>query len=710
MVAGVAVTYIVRRQVQAGREPSKPSAIPPNLNATAPEGWHWAKNIGSHTVVEIRAQAFEQARASSEVKLKGVELKLYDESRKNFDLVKSASATVDFSAGIMSSEGEVEIVMGIPVESARAARLLSIKSSGVNFDIHSGKAETERAASFTFDRGSGQAVGAMYDPSLRELFLKSEVKLEWSGKVPMKVESGELSYRETDSHVFLSPWARFTRGTLTMDSGPASVVLEEGIIRKVDAANASGVDRYPKRQVRFGARELHMDLDENGIVQKITGSNEANLLSESATARTTVKAARVDMDFSTANEESVLQKAFATGGASVQSDPIPRPNVLTADTRILRSEVIEVQMRPGGEEIEKMLTHTPGEIEFVPNRKGPRRRWMNAERMTVEYGPQNQVRYFRAVVVKTRTENGPVTTSKDLAAEFDPNTGDLVKLEQWENFRYEEGPRRATANHASMQGAAMTLTGAARVWDATGSTQADTIKLDEKTGDFDAQGNVASTRQPDKKAKSGAMLSGEEALQARAARMSARDKNQLIVYEGSATLWQGADRLQADRIEINRTARTLTAKGQVVSQIMEAEKGTPIIVRAPELHYREDQQVAHYKGGAVLVRENMNVKGREIRAFLKTDEKGNSGVDRALAEGAVDILERENGRSRHGTGERAEYYLAEEKVILEGGEARFEDSQRGSTRGRKLTYYAKNDRLLVDGADRQPVESIIRKR
>jgi lipopolysaccharide transport protein LptA len=206
------------------------------------------------------------------------------------------------------------------------------------------------------------------------------------------------------------------------------------------------------------------------------------------------------------------------------------------------------------------------------------------------------------------------------------------------------------------------------------------------------------------------MLSGEEALQARAARMSARDKNQLIVYEGSATLWQGADRLQADRIEINRTARTLTAKGQVVSQIMEAEKGTPIIVRAPELHYREDQQVAHYKGGAVLVRENMNVKGREIRAFLKTDEKGNSGVDRALAEGAVDILERENGRSRHGTGERAEYYLAEEKVILEGGEARFEDSQRGSTRGRKLTYYAKNDRLLVDGADRQPVESIIRKR
>jgi len=47
----------------------------------------------------------------------------------------------------------------------------------------------------------------------------------------------------------------------------------------------------------------------------------------------------------------------------------------------------------------------------------------------------------------------------------------------------------------------MTLDGGAAVSDATGTTTADHIRLDERTDDFLAEGNVSSNRMPDKDQK-----------------------------------------------------------------------------------------------------------------------------------------------------------------------------------------------------------------
>ncbi len=107
---------------------------------------------------------------------------------------------------------------------------------------------------------------------------------------------------------------------------------------------------------------------------------------------------------------------------------------------------------------------------------------------------------------------------------FQPNSSQLAKLEQWNDFRYEEGDRRAKADRAVLDQASnrIDLTGAARVWDPTGSADADKIVLDQKTGDVSAEGKVSSTRMPDKSKKSsdnGGMLDDDEPLHARAAKM-----------------------------------------------------------------------------------------------------------------------------------------------------------------------------------------------
>ncbi len=105
----------------------------------------------------------------------------------------------------------------------------------------------------------------------------------------------------------------------------------------------------------------------------------------------------------------------------------------------------------------------------------------------------------------------------------------------------------------------------------------------------------------------------------------------------------------------------------------------------------------------------MTVKGREIQAFLRNDSN-DSSLDHALADGKVDIHQVSPERTRDASSEHAEYYVDKDEVILEGGKPTFIDSLRGTTTGRKLTWFSEDDRLLVDGVEKQPVQTVIRRK
>ncbi len=112
----------------------------------------------------------------------------------------------------------------------------------------------------------------------------------------------------------------------------------------------------------------------------------------------------------------------------------------------------------------------------------------------------------------------------------------------------------------------------------TGSADADKIVMNQMTGDFTAEGHVTSTRLPDKKkndSNGGGMLSEDEPLHARAKKMISKDNNLDIRYEGDAVLWQGADRLEAETVEIDRDNNLLKAHGHVLSQLLDKTKETP---------------------------------------------------------------------------------------------------------------------------------------
>jgi lipopolysaccharide export system protein LptA len=750
VLAGVGITYRIQKRNLQATAPAKPAMLPTSVSGLRDQV-RFAHTDAGRTTWEITAHKVTQEQGTNQVHLDQVELKIYNKTGDEYNLVKCANAEFDQAGSRMYSEGEVEITLRVPVKGQPARPLTNIKSSGVRFDVKTGKAETDRPATFTFENGTGKAVGASYDPTTRELHLSHDAQINHQAPgpraLPMKIEAGDLTYKEAASLVWLTNGARLTRQNTVVNAKTGIVKLEDGLIRQVDAVEVQGVDEYPRRKLQYAADELRVTYSESGEVERISGKRNARLISLSEGSETTMTSDVVDLDFEIVNNESVMKKAVGNGNAVIESKPVAAADGKLPETRIVHSQVIEVRMRPGGREIELVQTLAPGRLDLIPNQAVQRQRRLDAEQMTMTYGPGNQLQSFRAIGVQTETQPNAEeskkkqavskTRSKNMSAEFDPATGRMKRMEQWNDFSYEAGERRARANRAVMEADdnVMTLDTAARVWDATGATSADLIRIDQKTGDFAANGHVSSSRQPDKKNSPSGMLAGDQPVESMADRMTAANRNRLLHYEGHVVMWQGGDRITAERTDIDREKRTLSAAGGVVTQFLERKESAPIpgsqapgasfvIVKSANMVYTDQDRLAHYTGAVVLHRPGLQVKADDLRAILaesknaesKKDAKkegadeGDSRIEKAYADGHVEIVQAAPDRTRTGTSDHAEYFTDNERIILRGGQPQMVDSKKGYARGAELTYFVNDDRLLVSGSAQQRATSRLRRK
>jgi lipopolysaccharide export system protein LptA len=133
--------------------------------------------------------------------------------------------------------------------------------------------------------------------------------------------------------------------------------------------------------------------------------------------------------------------------------------------------------------------------------------------------------------------------------------------------------------------------------------------------------------------------------------------------------------------------------------------------------YSDETRLALYQGGVELRRPpDMLVTSQELRAYLK-DSDSDSSLEKAVADGAVKVVSNtmasagKAARTRTSTGEHAEYYADEGKVIIEGGKPQLADTTKSEkATGKQLTWWANNDTLLILGAEDAPAQSVIRKK
>ena len=747
IVVVVGRTYKTQKAILKHQALRKPAELPAGVGSVA-EQWEYRRERDNHTLVEIIAKDFRQTKDSAQIDLTQVELKLHHQERGTYDLVRSAAATFFSSDERLYSEGEVDITLAVPDGEEPNPKLVSIHSSGVTFDTNTGKAETDRPATFTFRNGDGKATGAFYDPARHELRMQKDVEMHWNppgpNAKPMKIEATTLYYHEETSEVWLKPWGRLTRENTVVEGYESVIHLEDKAIRSVETTRARGSDDYPNRKLRYSADSIWMDFNDDGKIDKVEGDGNAQLVSTAETAETAITASRVEMNFQISNGESVLSRVNTFGKSTLKETPLPAPaggsGKQPGETHMLRGESIELKMQPGGRNVESVRVPAAGVLEFVPTVPAQHHRTLTGKDMLIAYGPQNRIDTFRARDAKTETdptederrrERGVThTASRELLAKFEPGSNQMASLEQRGDFTYDEGVRRARAASATLDSKenVMVLDGMARISDNTGSTTADHIRMDQRTGDFTADGNVNSIRLPDKGQTNSGMLSGDEPVEAQARRMTSANRNRRVHFEGNATLRQGADRVQANVVDVDREKQTLMADGAVITNLWEHPKeseagegssgaqsakpgANPVltVVRAPHLVYTDSDRLAVYTGGSVMNRPGMEVKSRELRAYL-AEEGADSRLVKAFADGAVEIAQIAANRKRTGKAEHCEYYTENQKVVLRGGDPEFIDSLKGNTRGVELTYFANDDRLLVNGLPDQPAKSRIRRK
>ena len=359
--------------------------------------------------------------------------------------------------------------------------------------------------------------------------------------------------------------------------------------------------------------------------------------------------------------------------------------------------------------------------------------------MNVLYGEKNEIQSFHATAATTETYpseeekkrkktglDTAFTSSKTIDATFD-DKGQIQTMKQTDDFHYVDGERKAQSDFATLDQAKniMNLENHARISDDTGTTIGDHIELQQATGDFDAKGHAFTTRLPDKKKATSDMLDKDEPTQGMADRVISADRNRAIHYIGNAVLWQSANRIQADKIDIDREKKSIVADGQDVSQFLDKDKSkdepiqakTPpaqpafTVVKAPHMVYTDQDRLAIYTGGTNFWRSTLTVKCATLRAWMNPeDSDADSRINHAFGDGKVEIVQVSPIKKRVGDSEHAEYYAEDGRVVLTEGAPKLSDSIKGVSTADKLTYFTDDDRLIEEGSKKTPVKTHLLKK
>jgi len=192
----------------------------------------------------------------------------------------------------------------------------------------------------------------------------------------------------------------------------------------------------------------------------------------------------------------------------------------------------------------------------------------------------------------------------------------------------------------------------------------------------------------------------------------------IAIYKGNARLWQDANVVQAPTIEFDRNQRSVVAQGNgdpvstVLVQIDKHGNATPITITARRLTYTDDQHRAHFEGGVIARGADATVTATVLDAFLIPRDRASSSkatnsqgqLDRIVAQGTVVVQE----PTRRATGDQLVYTAADDKFVLTGGPPSIFDAEHGKITGDSLTFYKRDDRVLVEGKETSPTVTTTR--
>jgi len=520
-------------------------------------------------------------------------------------------------------------------------------------------------------------------------------------------------------------------GTLTADQFIAELA-PEGWIRKLSAVgNVVGDGKSPKDTDHISASRLDLEMVPKVNQPKTLNANGAvKLESTRGSLVRNMETAALVMDFVPASPKREGMRPMYRPGSA---------RTLAPATVIMHEPI------PGDPKSQQRVTRITG------------------QRIVTEFSDRNHLRSMEAHGGTELERDFPgkppqTSTSEDLNAQFD-SQGQWTMLDQSGNVRihYSDRSGQAAKGHVDRASDVVTLTGSVEANDAATRTTADSITFNQRSDEIHADGHVLTTyRKPagttaNTTNASGMGMSpnlGPEPAHITAEHLVGNSTSGHALYSGHARLWQGDSTMEADEIELNRVARQLDARGNVRAVFIQvasanganppfqstnadrtgtatgmkpvastssagaaATSGQPDVwrIQSGTLTYWDEKSMVHLDKGFTAESQKGSMTGRACDLFFasaksvaqslpNTNPSGSGAakrLERAVATGNVIVKQND----RRGTAERADYDATAGTFVLSGGNPTLYDDAGNTTRGRQLTLFLADDRILVESEE-----------
>jgi lipopolysaccharide export system protein LptA len=742
-----------------------PGKIGYDIKQTA-KGFQFSKSDGKRTLFTVEASDIKEFKLNGKAELHNVNIVLYGRDSSRYDQIYGDDFAFNQKTGDVSAKGDVQIDLvanpaGIVSPDQATPKELKnpihLKTRDLVFNKNSGNASTDARVEFSTPQAKGWAVGVHYAGKTNVLTLVSQIHLELTGEhaAVIDAEHGTIS-NEPREIVLDHPHLEQQTGTVKADRATFYLsqqnhvdrVLAEGNISTVArGASGSSAKKEQVSEIRGQADQAEfLFVPGEDVLHTAVMSGHVHV--QETGAQTLIgDAGRMIFDFAGDNELKRVHavdavrvretKSTAQRNASVASSP--EDFELTApaiDFAVAHGNTLKHAETQGAAQITIAQAQEAGGAKVALQ---PQQTIVTAAKFQAEFsdaGGHNHLARVHGspdarIVNSVPDKADRVSTSESVDAVFQPQGG-IDSITQTGKVVYVDGQDPARRMQAWANSARYTpsdqmlvLTGNPRIASGGMETTSSRVRINRASGEAVADGEVKSTYSDIKEQPNGALLASSSPIHVTAQSMTARNTGS-AVYTGKARLWQDANVIEAPTIQFDREHRSVTAQGTTVQpvQTMVAEpvksaaKGktaavpSPISITGLKLTYADSERKAHYEGGVVAKGTDFTASATTVDAYLVARSQspasnslaGTGQLDRMVAVGDV-LIQQPNRRAE---GQKLVYMGADDKFVLTGGPPSIFDAEHGKITGVSLTFFRRDDRVLVEGEASSPVVTTTR--
>jgi lipopolysaccharide export system protein LptA len=734
--------YVHRRRQVRDVLKQIPAKMNLDIQQTA-QGFKVSKSDQGRTLFTIQASKAVQFKLGGRAELHNVTITLYGRDSSRYDQIYGDNFAYDPQTGDVTAKGDVRIDLEANPEGLLKPdqskpvimkNPIHLVTRDLVFNQKSGNAYTNAKVELRMPQASGSAIGVHYAGKDNVLTLDSGVDLALAGSNDTTLKATRGIITRTPREVVLEhPY--LTHGEQQLEARKATLYLRED--NTVDHVIAS--DDVQVRMAGPSPVQAHAAQAEFTVNQAQDGLAHALLSGdvqvESGGQRPSrVNAGRILVDFSGRNQARKLRAeenvrlvelpppattlADGAAGVAAQRDGRDAHPSTTANSQVEVSAPAMDFFIAKGKYLDHAETGGPARLVISPATADGSSTTVTAGKFLAKFNDRGQLNNLRGnpdarVVSSTPGQPDRISTSRQIEATF-RSVGGIDAIVQQGDVDYSDGERHAHADRARYTPAdqMLELTGSPRVIDKGLVTTARTLRMNRATGDALAEGSVKSTYSDLRELPNGALLAGASPIHVTAATMTAHRSSAIATYVGDARLWQDANVVEAASIQFDRDHRSVVAQGNgrpvstVLVQVDKQGKATPVSISSGRLTYTDDQRRAHFEGGVTARGADVTITAAQLDAFMvprsqgsqSQSLKGQGQLDRLVAEGNVVVQK----PGREATGGQLVYTVAEDKFVLSGGTPSIFDAEHGKIRGDSLTFFRRDDRVLVEGRDSSP--------